>query len=103
MASGQLHVILCAKHGFSGTGIDDCIEDYYVDLIRPGTVVCLTNLLIPPFVLLLFYAIETVFCLYHGGDIMCKMRKRKPERTHLLTLGIIIVPYYIGMVRGPGF
>ena len=29
--------------------------------------------------LLLFYAMETVFQLYHGGDKMYEMRRRKPK------------------------
>ena len=33
----------------------------------------------------LFYAIATVFQLYHGGDIMYEMRRRKPEPTLLST------------------
>ena len=48
--------------------------------------------------LLLFYAIGTVFQLYHGGDMMCEIRRRKPEPTLLLTQGIVNLPHDIGMV-----
>ena len=33
------------------------------------------------------YPIETVFQLYDGGDMMCEMRRRKPEPTLLLSRG----------------
>ena len=42
--------------------------------------------------LLLFYAITTVFQLYHGDDMMSEMRRRKPEPTLLLTQGICLTP-----------
>ena len=35
--------------------------------------------------LLLFFAIATLFQLYHGGDMMYEMRRRKSEPTLLLT------------------
>ena len=50
------------------------------------------------FCLLLFYVRATVFQLYHGGDIMCELRRRKPEPTHLPTQGISNVPHQIDMV-----
>ena len=31
----------------------------------------------------LLYAVATVFELYHGGDMMCEMRRRKSEPTFL--------------------
>ena len=46
----------------------------------------------------LFYAIVTVFQLYHGSDMMYKMR-RKPEPTHLETQGIFNLPHHVGMER----
>ena len=39
------------------------------------------------FVCCYFYAIATVFQLYHGGDMMHEMRRWKPEPTFLLTQG----------------
>ena len=48
--------------------------------------------------LLLFYAIAKVFQLYHGGDMMPEMRRRKPEPTLLLTQGIFNPPRHTGMV-----
>ena len=49
--------------------------------------------------LLLFDAIATVFQLYHGGDTMYEMRRRKPESTLLWTQGIFKPPrpYMHGM------
>ena len=46
--------------------------------------------------LLLFYAIATVFQIYHGGDMMYEMRKGKPDPTLLLTQGIFNLPHHIG-------
>ena len=46
----------------------------------------------------LFYAIATVFQSYHGGDLVCEMRRRKPEPTLLSTYGIFKLPHHIGMV-----
>ena len=40
----------------------------------------------------------TVFQLYHGGDMMYKMRRTKPERTLLQTQGIFNLPHQIGIV-----
>ena len=40
------------------------------------------------YLLLLFYTIATIFQLYHGGDMMYEMRKRKPEPTLLRNHGI---------------
>ena len=37
----------------------------------------------------LFYATVTVFQLYHGGDRMYEMRRRKPEPTLLQTQEIV--------------
>ena len=47
---------------------------------------------------LLVYAIATVFQLYLGRDMMYEMRRRKPERTFLLTQGIFNLPHHIAMV-----
>ena len=48
--------------------------------------------------LLLFYAIATVFKLYHGGYMMNEMRRRQPKPTLLPTQGIFSLPRHIGMV-----
>ena len=48
--------------------------------------------------LLLFYAIATVFQLYHGGDMMYEMRRRKPELTRLQTQVIFNHLNHTGMV-----
>ena len=45
---------------------------------------------------LLFYAIATVFRLYHGGDMIYEMRRRKPEPTLILTQGIFNLPDHTG-------
>ena len=37
------------------------------------------------FIFVLFATIATVFQLYHGGDMMYEMRRRKPAPTLLLT------------------
>ena len=47
--------------------------------------------------MLLFYAIETVFQLYLGSDILYEMR-RKSKPTLLLTQGIFKLPHHLGMV-----
>ena len=47
--------------------------------------------------LLLFYTIATVFQLYHSGDMMYEMRRRKPEPTLLVTQWIFNLPHHIGM------
>ena len=47
--------------------------------------------------LLLFYAVATVFQLFHGGDVMYEMRRRKPEPTLLPTKGIFKFPHHIGI------
>ena len=47
--------------------------------------------------LLLFYAIATVFHLYHGSDMMYEMR-RKPKPTPLQTHRIFNLPHHISMV-----
>ena len=44
---------------------------------------------------LLFYTIATVF---HAGDMMYEMRKRKPEPTFVPIQGIFNLPHNIGMV-----
>ena len=49
-------------------------------------------------IVLLFYAIATVFQLHHRGDMMYEIRRRKLEPTLLLTQGILNPPHYIGMV-----
>ena len=46
--------------------------------------------------LLLFYAIARVFHLYHGGDMIYEIGRRKPQPTLLTTQGIL--PHHIGMV-----
>ena len=48
--------------------------------------------------LLFCYTIVTVFQLYHGGDMMYEMRKKKPKPTLLLTRRIFNLPHYICMV-----
>ena len=48
--------------------------------------------------LLFFYAIAIVFQLYHGGDMMYEMRRRKPKPTLLPTQVIFNLPHHIGMV-----
>ena len=53
------------------------------------------------FVLLLFYAIATVFHLYLGGDMMYEMR-RQPQPTPSLTQGIFNLIHRHGM-RGTDF
>ena len=45
----------------------------------------------------LFYTIATVFQLYHGGDMMYEMRRRKSEPTLLPTQVIFNLPHHIGM------
>ena len=40
----------------------------------------------------------TVFQLYHGGDMMYEMKRRKPEPTLLPTQGIFNLSHHIGMV-----
>ena len=51
-------------------------------------------------VYLCFYAIETVFQLYHnhGGDMMYEMRRRTPESTLVLTQRIFNLPLHIDMI-----
>ena len=49
-------------------------------------------------VLLLFYAIATVFQLYLGSDMIHEMRKRKPQPILLPTQRIFNIPHDIGMV-----
>ena len=44
--------------------------------------------------LLLLYDIATVFQLYHGGDMMFEMRRRKTEPILLPTQGIFNLPPY---------
>ena len=47
----------------------------------------------------LFYAIEKVFQLYLGSDVMFEMRRRKPKPTLLQTQrGLCNLPNHIGMV-----
>ena len=50
------------------------------------------------FDLLLFYVRATVFQLYHDGNMMHEMRRRKPELTLLPTQEIFNLPHHIGMV-----
>ena len=47
---------------------------------------------------LLFYAIATVFQLYHCDGMLYEMRKRIPKSTLLLTQGIFNLPHHDGMV-----
>ena len=49
--------------------------------------------------MLRFYAMATVFQLYHGVDMMYEMTRRKPEPTLLLTKGIFTLPHHIGTIR----
>ena len=49
------------------------------------------------FFVLLFYTIVIVFQLYHGGDMMHEMRRRKPEPTLIPTQGTFNVPHHIDM------
>ena len=46
----------------------------------------------------LFYAIAPDVQLYHGGDIMYDMRRRKPEPTPLPTQEMFKVPQHKGMI-----
>ena len=48
----------------------------------------------------LFYAIAIVFQLYHGGDMMYYMRRRRPEPSFLPTQ---CLPRHIGMVLEAAF
>ena len=48
--------------------------------------------------LLLFYTIATVFQLYHGGDTMYEVRRRKTELTLLPTQRIFNISHHSGMV-----
>ena len=48
-------------------------------------------------VLLLCYAIATIFQLYHSSDMMYEVRMRKPEPTLLPTQWIFNLPHPIGM------
>ena len=50
------------------------------------------------FVCLLFYTRATVSQLYHGGDMIYEMTRRKSEATLLQTQGIFDHPHCIGMV-----
>ena len=47
---------------------------------------------------LLFYAIATVFQVYHGRDMIYEIRKRKPASTLLLTQGSFNLSHHVGMV-----
>ena len=47
--------------------------------------------------LLLFYARATVFQLYHDGDMMYEMRRRKPEPLLLPTQGMFNLQNHIDM------
>ena len=47
---------------------------------------------------LLFYAIVTVFQLYHGGDMMHEMRRRKSKPMPSPTQEIFNLPHHLGMV-----
>ena len=76
------------------------IAQYVGDNIRvfpPPPPTCLYTRIIHH-VCLLFYAIATLFQLYHGGDMMNEMRKRKPEPTILTTQGIFNLPQHIDIV-----
>ena len=43
-------------------------------------------------------ALATLFQLYHGGDMMYEMGRRKPKLTLLPTQGIFNLPHHIGTV-----
>ena len=45
----------------------------------------------------LFYAIETVFQLYHGDDMMYELSRKKPDPTLLLTQGIFNLPHQLAI------
>ena len=49
------------------------------------------------FACLLFYDITTILQLYHGSDMMYKMRRKKPEPTPLLSQGMFNLLHHIGM------
>ena len=51
------------------------------------------------FVLLLFYAISTIFQLYLVSDMMYEMRRRKPKPTLLPTQEIFNLHHHIGMIK----
>ena len=70
---------------------------YFSPVFRLGVKQCLTVMGQAWFVCLL-YAIATMFQLYHGGDIMYEMRRRKPESTLLQTQRIFSIAHYIGNV-----
>ena len=50
------------------------------------------------FVVVLFYALATVFQLYLGSDMMYEMRRRKAEPTYLPSQGILNLILHIGKV-----
>ena len=63
---------------------------------RPSvTVRLLMRYLYKLFVLLLLYAIATVFLLYHGNDMIHELRRRKPEPTILSMQGIFNLPHHM--------
>ena len=49
-------------------------------------------------ILSVYYAVATVFQVYHGSDMMYEMKRRRPEPTLLLTEGIFNLPHHVGMV-----
>ena len=84
-------------------GIWILINIYMVPIIAlvAVPVVRVLSFLLPPFwivCLLLPYARETVFQLYHGSDMMYEMSMRKPECALLPTQGIFNLSHHIGMV-----
>ena len=54
---------------------------------------------ISPASLLLFYSIATVFNLYHGGDLMHEMRRRKSELPLLPTQRLFNDRHHISIIR----
>ena len=41
---------------------------------------------------------NSISVLFHGGDVMYEMTRKKPEATHLPTEGIFNLPNHIGIV-----
>ena len=52
------------------------------------------------FVVVVLHHSNSIFVIYHGGDMIKKyeMRRRKPEPTLLPTEGIFNFPHHIGIV-----
>ena len=71
--------------------------DRFWSVILTDTLLVIASWIAVWFVLLLFYAIATVFHLYLVGDMMHEMRRRKPGPTLSLTHRTFNLPHYIGM------